>query len=222
MRPTSSILSDANPNLINAYLSIKEDWPKVFRHLRKHHRSHSPEYYYQVRSMKPTSTAGQAARFIYLNRTCWNGLYRVNRTGEFNVPVGTKKKVILDSDDFERVSEILVGSNIRHCDFSESIEMAQHGDFVFVDPPYTIKHNYNGFIKYNESLFSWDDQVRLKDCVQSAVARGAKVLVTNACHKSIRDLYRGVGDIIKVSRSSVIAGNASARGRYEELIIRCY
>lgn len=220
--PTQAILSDRNEQLIETYLAIKEEHKKVKKHLQKHHRLHDRDYYYEVRQQKPRSMAGRAAQFIYLNRTCWNGLYRVNLDGVFNVPVGTKTNVILETDDFEAVSHVLANVELRACDFEETLQLARRGDFVFVDPPYTVKHNLNGFIKYNEGLFSWEDQMRLRDCVLAASRRGAKVLVTNAYHSSVRKLYEGVGEITKVRRTSVIAGNSEFRKKCNEMVVKCF
>jgi DNA adenine methylase len=164
----------------------------------------------------------RAARFIYLNRTCWNGLYRVNKKGEFNVPIGTKSSVILEGDDFELVSKALKSATITTCDFETTIDKAGRGDFIFIDPPYTVKHNLNGFIKYNENIFSWQDQVRLKKSISDAVEKGAFVLVTNANHKSIKELYKGSGEMIALNRASVIAGKSEARGTYSELAIKSW
>ena len=99
--------------------------------------------------------------------------------------------------------------------------MAKKDDFIFVDPPYTVAHNYNGFVKYNEVLFSWADQERLKNAVERAANRGAKILITNAAHDSVRELYSDF-EQIPVSRAGVIAGKSSARGKFDELVIRCY
>lgn len=222
LQPSSAILCDKNDRLIEAYSAIKDNWEGVVKHLRVHHRRHSKEYYYELRSRKTLTPETRAAQFIYLNRTCWNGLYRVNLEGRFNVPIGTKKNVILDTDNFGDISNILRCAKLIAGDFELAISQAQPGDFVFIDPPYTVKHNYNGFIKYNESIFSWDDQLRLRDSVKAAVGRGAKVLVTNACHESIREIYEDVGELLVVDRASVIAGKAVARGRYEEMVIKCF
>ncbi len=220
LQPVEAVLADANSELIGTYQSLKNDWSKVVGRLGEHHRKHSKEYYYQVRASKPWSEHGKAAKFIYLNRTCWNGLYRVNLKGEFNVPIGTKKNVIIDSDRFDLVSNLLQNVHLLSGDFEDVVNMAGQGDFVFVDPPYTVKHNTNGFIKYNEKLFSWEDQERLKACIDKAVARGAKVLVTNADHESIRDLYHGYQQV-QMDRLNVLSGKAEYRGRYNELIILC-
>ena len=111
LRPKQAILNDANVALIETYTAVQRDWEGVSDKLRQHHRLHSADYFYRVRSAPPTSLTGRAARFIYLNRTCFNGLYRVNRQGVFNVPVGTKTDVLLGSDDFSAVSRALERSS---------------------------------------------------------------------------------------------------------------
>lgn len=222
LRPERAILCDKNEQLISTYSAIKNNWQKVKELLENHHQLHCKEYYYHIRSIVNKTPEEKAAQFIYLNRTCWNGLYRVNLSGKFNVPIGTKNKVIQDTDNFEETARVLSNATLLNGDFSDAIGFAGKGDFVFVDPPYTVKHNYNGFLKYNESIFSWEDQVRLKDAVVHAIERGAQVLVTNAYHDSIRELYKGVGEQIKLDRSSVIAGKSSARGTYEEVVIKCF
>lgn len=220
--PDRAILGDANADLIEAYQQIKENWKAVTKVLQSYHRLHDKDFYYGIRSTDFKDPVKKAAKFIYLNRTCWNGLYRVNLNGNFNVPIGTKKNVILNTDDFEAVSQQLGNTELNASDFENIIEQAQAGDFLFVDPPYTVKHNLNGFVKYNDQLFSWDDQVRLRDCIDNAVVKGVKVLLTNADHESIHELYNGIGEMISLDRLSVISGNANARGRYSELIVKCY
>jgi DNA adenine methylase len=221
LQPQKGNLSDVNVDLINSYLVIRDNWKNLYKVLSKYNRLHCKEFYYQLRASKPRTDLQKAARFIYLNRTCWNGLYRVNQKGVFNVPIGTKTKVILDADNFEQLSVLLNELNIEACDFERTIDQASVGDFVFIDPPYTVKHNLNGFIKYNETLFSWEDQVRLRNAVKRAVERGASVLVLNAHHKSITELYKDMGKMSILNRASVIAGNSNARGLYSELAIKC-
>lgn len=218
--PTQAILSDANFDLINTYEAIRNNPQRIFKLLRRHQRLHSYDYYYQIRSYKPRCEFRRAARFIYLNRTCWNGLYRVNRSGEFNVPIGTKSTVIMPTDDWAAMSRRLKPAKLVCGDFENSIEEAEDGDLVFADPPYTVKHNFNGFIKYNDALFSWSDQIRLRDALLRARLRGAKVIVTNAHHESIRDLYKKHFLLESIARASVLAGSPAHRGRYEELLIR--
>ena len=174
LRPKSSILSDVNKELIETYLAIKNDWDRVFNVLKIHHKNHNAKYYYKIRNSKPKTLFSRAARFIYLNRTCWNGLYRVNLKGEFNVPIGTKTAVLLETDDFV-VSQLLQNAQLIHNDFEVIVDQAEDGDLLFVDPPYTVKHSDNGFIKYNEELFHWDDQVRLSKCLNRAKDEGQKL-----------------------------------------------
>lgn len=220
LSPGRAILSDANEELIETYRAIAKNWRLVVKYLKCHHELHSPDYYYEMRASRPRGKFERAAKFIYLNRTCWNGLYRVNRKGEFNVPIGTKDSVLLESDDFEGVSEALAGAELLVSDFEVQIDRAEEGDFVFVDPPYTVKHKFNGFIKYNEQLFAWSDQVRLREALWRAKQRGAKILLTNADHASIRMLYESDFELCEVSRFSSIAGKGAARGSYPELLIR--
>ncbi|PKO84996.1 MAG: DNA methyltransferase [Betaproteobacteria bacterium HGW-Betaproteobacteria-11] len=219
LKPGEALLSDVNPELINAYRAIRSDPNKLYSLLRIHQARHSKEYYYSIRTYRPRCEYRKAARFIYLNRTCWNGLYRVNLSGQFNVPIGTKSAVLMPTDDWSALSALLNSVQLICGDFEDSIAQAKEGDLVFADPPYTVKHNLNGFIKYNDSLFSWCDQIRLRDALVSAKCRGARVIVTNANHESIRDLYRRHFRLESVVRESVLAGSPAHRGRYEELLI---
>lgn len=218
--PRSALLADTNQDLVNLYRCIRDDYAAVERCLRAHSRNHSDDYYYEVRASNPRKDHTKAARFLYLNRTCWNGLYRVNLKGEFNVPRGTKDSVILETDNFPLVSHRLQNTKISCQDFAESLKSAKRGDFVFVDPPYTVQHNHNGFVKYNEKIFSWDDQIRLLNAIESAVSRGAMVTMTNADHPTIRKLYRNHGTIRKLARTSVISGKPQFRTSTSEVIIR--
>jgi DNA adenine methylase len=221
LRPRYAVLSDTNSELIEAYEAIRDHHDLVLRHLTVHARLHGKRYYYNIRDqVRPTSTAGRAARFLYLNRTCWNGLYRVNLNGKFNVPKGTKSKVLMDNDEFASTARALRGAKLFCSDFEPIIEKAQDGDLVYADPPYTVSHNMNGFIKYNEVLFSWDDQTRLRNCLVRARERGAAVIVSNANHPSIVELYSGIGKMIELSRASVISSKSIGRGLTSEILIR--
>lgn len=220
LRPQTSILADINRDLIDTYRAIKLDWKSVLTILRVHHKNHDVKYYYKIRRSNPRTIFSRAARFIYLNRTCWNGLYRVNLKGEFNVPIGTKTEVIMVTDGFPEVSQLLQNARLMHSDFETVINRAGRGDLLFVDPPYTVKHSDNGFIKYNEELFRWDHQVRLSKCLKRAKDRGARIVLTNAYHKSIKELYKDSFELIPVKRCSIIAADSSKRKECDELIIR--
>ncbi len=219
LAPAKAILADRNKELIETYQAIKDDWKSVKRELAKHHRNHSKRYYYAVRQSRPRCLHTKAAQFIYLNRTCWNGLYRVNLSGEFNVPIGTKTAVVLDTDDFASVAALLKNADLQASDFESVINLATTGDLLFIDPPYTVKHNLNGFIKYNETLFTWKDQIRLRDSVVAAQERGATVVLTNAYHKSVRQLYKGIGTHHRLDRHSVLAADPVKRKICDELLV---
>lgn len=220
MRPRRALLGDKNADLISTYIAIKEDWRSLESLLFEHDDRHDELYYYRIRQRKFDDRIRQAARLIYLNRTCFNGIYRVNLDGEFNVPIGTKDSVVLDSDDFQGIAQLLSGADLRTADFEDLIDDAGQGDLIFADPPYTVRHNYNGFVKYNETLFSWEDQERLAEALTRARGRGAKVVSTNANHESIRELYEGRQFVLKtVSRFSPISADPTSRTQFEELVI---
>lgn len=221
LRPKEALLTDLNAALIETYEAIRDDWKEVWRRLIVHQRDHllMDGYYYKVRESRPRSDAGKAAKFIYLNRTCFNGLYRVNLRGEFNVPKGTKDTVIFDNDNFHSTSQILGRAEIRTADFEEVIDQCGENDYIFADPPYTVQHNSNGFIKYNEKIFSWKDQVRLASAIARFSERGGKALVTNAAHSSLIDLYKKIGDVWVVNRHSVLASDVSHRAGVDEIAV---
>ncbi len=212
------IISDINPDLINCYKVMKDHHAELGNTLLAHQTNHSKDYYYYIRNQEPADNIANAARFIYLNRSCFNGLYRVNKKGKFNVPIGSK--ISSNHTNFLEISKRLSGGKILHQDFEKTISMAKKGDFVFVDPPYTVNHNNNGFIEYNEKIFSWDDQVRLKNSIVSALDRGAMITLTNADHESIHDLYSGICEIEKVERHSGIAGKSCNRKVTSEILIK--
>jgi len=217
--PERALLSDCNFELINAYRALQSQHKAVVRHLTSYQLLHSADFYYHMRDQRPQTLAKQAARFIYLNRTCWNGLYRVNTRGDFNVPIGTKASVLLASDNFPRMHATLKKARLAYSDFEKSVDAAGAGDVLFCDPPYTVRHKFNGFVKYNENLFSWSDQVRLRDSLVRAKDRGARIFVTNADHESIHELYERDFAVECTSRFSPIGGLNAIRGKFSELLI---
>ncbi|WP_456814092.1 DNA adenine methylase [Bradyrhizobium sp. USDA 4529] len=221
LKPARAFLSDRNSVLVECYDALRADHRRVERHLAVHAANHCARYYYDVRGRSYRTPSTRAAAFLYLNRVCWNGLYRVNLRGQFNVPLGTKTAVLLDTDNFSETAKRLSVAKIAATDFEKTIDVAGSSDFIFADPPYTVKHNNNGFIKYNEALFEWADQVRLKEALERASKRGALFMLTNADHSSIRRLYQGMR-IRKVRRFSVLSGDASFRGETSEVVITNY
>jgi DNA adenine methylase len=219
LRPDQAILADTNRDLIDCYAAIRADHVKVAKLLQRHQKLHSNAHYYRVRATAPRDPFMRAARLIYLNRTCFNGLYRVNQQGQFNVPRGNKDSVVLATDNYQSWAESLRNAKLVVSDFEPIIDATGERDFVFVDPPYTVTHNLNGFVKYNEVLFSWEDQVRLADCLLRAQARGVAILATNADHPAIRRLYRCNFRVRSVERHSLIAGATRHRGSVREVLI---
>lgn len=216
LEPKKALLSDANKDLIELYSVIRRSPTELHRLMFEHQDKHSTQHYYTVRNNRPTNKLARAARFLYLNRTCWNGLYRVNLAGDFNVPIGTKDTVLLDTDDFVATSNLLKFAKLKSGDFELVVDECNKGDFLFVDPPYTVRHNYNGFLKYNERIFNWADQIKLRDALLRARSRGVSIVVTNADHESIHDIYDGLGDYIQLTRKSVLAGDSHRRGSTTE------
>jgi len=219
LRPQRAILSDVNADLIATFSAIRNDWNGVTGLLRRYQQEHSKEFYYEMRSSQPRSGRARAAKFIYLNRTCWNGLYRVNRCGQFNVPIGTRQSVVLPTDNFAHISALLQGASLNTSDFEPVIRRAKTRDLIFADPPYVTLHSQNGFLKYNEKLFHWNDQIRLRDCLVEAKRKGVLVLATNADNPVVRGLYERDFTVRSVSRSSAIASSPKRRGPSTELVI---
>jgi DNA adenine methylase len=211
LRPAEALLSDKNGHLIETYKVVKAYPNALDRRLSELHALHSTEFYYHLRAKIPTQRIERAARFIYLNRVCWNGLYRVNMKGEFNVPIGSKTCVAFPKNAFAEFSAVLKNADLTEMDFEAVINVAKKDDFVFVDPPYTVSHNNNGFIKYNDVLFSWKDQIRLAKAVARASNRGALVFVSNANHDEILKLYRDFTTHYPLARASNLSGKLEGR-----------
>lgn len=219
LQPDAAILSDTNRRLINFYTCLRDYPDRLMKLMRRHSRLHSEDYYYTVRERTFADDVESAAQFLYLNRTCWNGLYRENLKGIFNVPKGTKDSVLFEHDDFRAFARTLKRTKLLVSDFEPILRKTRAGDFVFIDPPYTVKHNVNGFIKYNENIFSWDDQIRLADTLRQMRASGANYLLTNADHPSVETLYLDFARVHRVSRSSVLSGSTRHRGKTTEALI---
>jgi DNA adenine methylase len=220
INPPEAILSDLNPDLIITYRQIRNNLSPLIAHLSR--MKHEYNEYYLVRANTPDTHLERAARFIYLNRTCWNGLYRVNRLGKFNVPMGRYlNPKICDHINLHAASKRLQNARLITSDFSKVLESAEPGDFIYLDPPYVTSHNNNGFVEYNSKIFALEDQVRLATTMQELSKRGCMVLMSNANHKAIRQIYAEFYQR-KVVRQSIIAGTIKDRGRISELLISNY
>ena len=219
LAPERAVLADLNKALIELYETMRDSPDLLHERLVGHQAKHDKRHYYETRAASPSDKIDRAARMLYLNRTCFNGIWRVNREGHFNVPIGTKDKVVFGCESFNEIAQILKEVTLVAQDFAATIKLAGRDDVVYADPPYTVAHNYNGFLKYNDEIFCWEDQVRLRDALKQAADRGARVLISNADHESIHQLYEDFAEMDEVSRHSVIAGTANGRVPTTELLI---
>lgn len=222
LAPRRGVLSDSNEELINAYRCLRTHAEEIDGRLTSLQKRHNEALYYRTRAMDPADDIARAVRFIYLNRTCFNGIYRVNLKGKFNVPMGSKNLIEYPKGYLKGVASILRRASIREADFEETIDMAAAGDFLYVDPPYTVMHNSNNFVKYNSSLFSWEGQIRLADAIKRAAGRGAAIMLSNADHQSVRELYKDFGYHQSVNRASILSADPQHRRPTTELIITNY
>jgi len=215
LAPRVAILSDLNHELINCYKCVKDNIDGVLRALRKYRNTEGE--YYRIRDLKPRSEVARAARFLYLTRLSFNGIHRVNLRGQFNVPYGRKTHLApFDKSQLLAASDTLQSASLRSGDFERATIDARPGDLVYFDPPYTVAHANNGFVKYNEHIFSWADQVRLAKHARLLAAKGCNVLISNADHRSVSTLYEGAKRIT-INRHSVIA----ASSEYRRTITEC-
>jgi DNA adenine methylase len=217
LKPNNAFISDSNKELIETYLAVKDNPNKVIEYLKKFKRD--KESYYIIRAENYKNDFKKAAQFIYLNQMSFNGIYRVNANGGYNVPYGNREKYDFDYDNIILVSEFLQNITIQHCDFQDSLNNVRENDLVFLDPPYTIAHNLNGFVQYNQKIFSLEDQYRLTSAIDQIKQIGANYILTNAAHEKVKEIFDKENDtILEVSRASVVGGRNSTRGQYSEYL----
>lgn len=211
------VLSDLNRELMETYRAVKEQPEAVAGELDKHRNT--KEDYYKLRACLPNKVHERAARFIYLNHTSFNGVFRVNLQGEYNVPYGYRPNPrIPDVSLLREVSQRLHGFSLQAQDFNETINVVSKNDLVFLDPPYTVAHNDNGFIKYNDKLFSFQDQIRLSESIDTLRSKGAYYILTNAAHESIIELFDKGDRRMTIYRKNVVGGSQARRGRAAEYL----
>lgn len=210
-------LSDLNADLIETYIQVRDQPERVANFLETH--VNTSEHYYAVRASSPQDPASRAAKFIYLNHTSYNGIYRVNLKGQYNVPFGNPTNANLPSPELlASVSRKLQGVTIGASDFQGAVEQVRAGDLIFLDPPYTVAHNNNGFIKYNQRLFSFEDQTRLSKLIDDVRERDAYYLLTNAAHDSIAALFEKGDRRLELTRGNSIGGRKAKRGSAAEYV----
>ena len=218
LTPKRAVLGDSLADLISTYKAVRKNVAGINNHLAT--LKPDSETFYQVRGNRSQDSVARAAEFIYLNKTCWNGLYRVNSQGNFNVPFGKAKSPInFSAKDLEICSKVLRQRSIRliNADFETTLSTAKEKDLVFLDPPYVTSHYKNGFHEWNSRLFTWNDQIRLADTAKTLANMGAHVVVTNADHPDIIKLYKGFS-VRQYDRASTLASNGEMRRRTTEVV----
>ena len=213
-----SYLSDANAQLVNAYIQIRDNPDAVIDCFVQF--QNTEDEYYRIRdNFIPASLEESAAQFVYLNQTSYNGLFRVNRQGKYNVPYGFRRTWHYDTDRILEASEKLQNTRISVGDFEVNKYRIKEHDLVFLDPPYTVSHNNNGFIEYNQNLFSLEDQERLSRFIDYIKQKNAYYILTNAAHEEIRRIFTKDGDRrLELRRNSLIGGRNAARAEISEYI----
>ncbi len=223
-----AVVNDTNAELINCYKVIKDSVEELIAALSQHRNEEA--YYYEVRDWDRSPDFAsrppveRAARIIFLNKTCYNGLFRVNSQGQFNVPFGRyKAPTIVDVAVLRAVSKYLNNDTIkiRNEDFEEAVSGARRGDFIYFDPPYDPISDTASFTNYDVNGFSREEQIRLKGVVDELSKRGCNVLLSNAYTSFIADLYSNYR-CIKVGASRAINSNAQGRGKVDEILVMNY
>lgn len=222
LQPERSILSDFNAELIDTYTTVRDDVDRLIQHLATHHNDE--EYYYALRAQDPSALTvlERASRMIFLNRTCFNGLYRVNARGGFNVPFGKHKNpTICNEPGLRSASLALQGVELHHRSYAAILDEACAGDFIYFDPPYHPRNATANFTSYTSDSFSEADQVALRDTFAALAARGCKVMLSNSDTPLIRDLYADFHTEI-VMAPRFVNRDASKRGPVSEVVVRNY
>ncbi|MEO7113145.1 MAG: DNA adenine methylase [Polyangiaceae bacterium] len=214
-----AILADRNEDLVITYNAVKHDADAVIRELAEYKYDRDLFYATREKDPKTLTDPARAARLLFLNRTCFNGLWRVNSKGKFNVPFGRyKNPTICDADALRAASRALARADIVHSDFADVTRDLGRGDFIYFDPPYAPVSSTADFTAYAAGGFGHDDQVRLTTEVEALQRRGALVMLSNADTPATRALYKGFTlAVVGVSRS--INSDASKRGETAELIV---
>ncbi len=223
-RPEQVFLSDINEELINCYNVIKRDVKSLIWALKQFRAIHTNENYYKIRNQNPKKLdpVTRAARFIYLNKTCFNGLYRVNSKGRFNVPIGSyKNPSILQEEDLLAISKLLKNAKVLRTSFETVLNRAKKGDFVYFDPPYYPLKKGQSFTTYTKENFLEKEQMRLAKVFRVLDRMGCFVMLSNSDTDFIKHLYSGFNlNVVKAKR--MINCDASKRGAINELVITNY
>lgn len=223
LQPSQAVLSDINPALVNVYQCVRDHVDAVITCLEHHTQQHCREYYYEIRAQEFTDAVERAARLLYLNKTCFNGLYRVNRAGKFNVPMGRyENPKICDHQLLLSASAALQSATILERPFGKVLQDA-HGkeDFVYFDPPYYPLSATSDFTAYSQTAFTATEQEILRDVFAVLAQRGVKTMLSNSDCPFIRDLYKDYAtETIIAARA--INSNPNKRGKIQEVLVLSY
>ncbi len=222
-------VSDLNSTLILSYVTIRDRVDELIAALEEHSKKYfknPKQYYYQVRESNPKNQIDKVSRLIFLNKTCFNGLYRVNSKGKFNVPLGRYANPnIVNKENLLAVSQAIRSKDISiKCqDFTTALESAQKNDFVYLDPPYQPVSDTANFTSYTNDSFGYEDQKRLFAEFEKLDSRGCKVMLSNSKSKEILDLYSDYSNnIIEINSNRFINSNSKKRTGHCELLIKNY
>jgi DNA adenine methylase len=226
-KPKYSMISDININLVNLYVNVRDNTNQLITLLKEHKLNHmkDPEkYYYTMRNKfnNEKDTLEKSALLLYLNKTCFNGLYRVNSKGDFNVPFGRyKNPVILQEKKLKIAADLLKDVEIKRMSFTKILDFVKEADFIYFDPPYYPLSKTSSFTSYQKGSFLDKEQHELSKIFKSLDKRECRVMLSNSEHPFIRKLYYGY-DIQVVKANRMINCNGQGRGKISELVIRNY
>lgn len=229
LQPKEAILSDNNKELIKTYEGVRDNPDEVVKFLKELKQRHSEETFNKVRNLdreinifEELTNSEIAARMIYLNQTCFNGLYRVNQKSQFNVPIGSSlNRAICDEYAIKNASKILQSVTLKDTDFEDIVKDAKRGDFVYLDPPYYPLSVNSDFTRYTKEKFYQEDQVRLKKQIDKLTKKGCKVMISNSDCDFIKDLYKDY-KIHTVYSGRNLNCKKDQRGKVSELVIINY
>lgn len=212
-------INDINPDLILTYQAIQKSPMKLMSELEKMAIKKDESEFYKIRSLEPKNNIQRAARFIYLNKTCFNGLWRVNSDGKFNVPFGKlKNPSIFERENILAISKRLKGSTITNLPFTNAVANAKEGDLVYFDPPYIPLNETSSFSQYAKDGFGLMDQHALAGVIDGLGKRGVHVILSNSDTRETRDIFGPVLTLHQISAPRSISAKASSRGTVKEVI----
>ena len=221
-------VSDLNSDLVLSYVTIRDRLEKLIESLENHSKNYhkdSTGYYYEVRNQEPKNQIEKVSRLLFLNKTCFNGLYRVNSKGKFNVPLGRYTNPnIVNKENLQAVSKTLQSGKIKiSCrDFSSIIKDAKKGDFVYFDPPYQPVSDTANFTSYTHRDFTEDDLERLADLANQLNSKGCHVMLSNSNSKTVKKLFSSKWKIKEIKANRAINSNSQKRTGHKEIIIKNY